>query len=517
MSKRIVLSSRYIYDGIKNEPYNGTVVIEGNQIIDLYEGAYQEDQSYSEETTYINLENQLICPGFVDTHTFFTGYALAYIGYDFSDVNSVQECMTKAKHFSMTNNAYLLGHGLPTNLVDNNNLKELLDEVYPNTCVVLFSKDGRTALVNEKASELFGFQSGPCKPEQYYKLMPIYLSNKKMIAPIFDKYMKELNAKGITAIKEMGFDSFYGFLEILEEKEKRDELTLRVAFMSQPQGKPMNLDFAREAKDKYKSNFLKFSGFNRMIDGTIANMEGHVKQNYQGSITNCKKNIDYDAITQEVMSADEAGFRYTLHAQGDMAVCKALDIFDKCLKEGERCSLRHGITDLEFTDPIDLERMGRLGVIAEIYPQVMSLDSRETTVNTIDYTIGKERRINYWNRRKMAESSVLISCATDLPLMFPDIPTSILHSSLGYFSFEEVAKEEPFNKQNLLSVKEVLDAWSYGGQYNLGNEEILGTLEIGKLADIAILSENIFDISASDLKNVKAVMTICNGRIVHSI
>lgn len=155
--------------------------------------------------------------------------------------------------------------------------------------------------------------------------------------------------------------------------------------------------------------------------------------------------------------------------------------------------------------------MGKLGVIAEIYPQIQSLSDRESKLEMIENKIGKKRGQYYWNRRKMADSDVVITCATDLPLLIDDIPESIYHAVGGFFE----NGGEPFNVQNTLTVDEVLNAWTKGGAYNLYQEEFLGTLEIGKLADIAVLSENIYITPLEDVKDVEVCLTIVNGKIVY--
>lgn len=122
-----------------------------------------------------------------------------------------------------------------------------------------------------------------------------------------------------------------------------------------------------------------------------------------------------------------------------------------------------------------------------------------------------ERGKYYWNRRKMADSGVLLSCGTDLPLLIDDIPQSVYHAVGGYFP----EGGEPFNKQNMLTVPELMTAWTRGGAYNLGQEKELGTLEAGKKADIAVLSGNIFTIPVEDARSLAVVLTMVGGKIVY--
>lgn len=173
---------------------------------------------------------------------------------------------------------------------------------------------------------------------------------------------------------------------------------------------------------------------------------------------------------------------------------------------------RHSITDLEFSDPADLERMGKLGAIAEIYPQIQSIADRAGKLDMIQEKIGPDRGRYYWNRRKMADSGVLLSCGTDLPLLIDDIPQSVYHAVGSCFP----EGGEPFNPQNMLTREEALTAWTRGGAYDLYQEDELGTLEAGKKADIAVLSGDIFAVPMEQVRSLTVDLTLMNGKVVHS-
>ena len=190
-----------------------------------------------------------------------------------------------------------------------------------------------------------------------------------------------------------------------------------------------------------------------------------------------------------------------------------LDIYETCRRDGNgRLVNRHAITDLEFSDPADLERMGCLGAVAEVYPQIQSIADRAGKLAMIEEKIGMDRGKYYWNRRKMADSGVTLSCGTDLPLLIDDIPQSVYHAVGGYFP----EGGQPFNSQNMLTVAELLTAWTRGGAYDLLRENELGTLEPGKKADIAVLSGNIFATPMEQVRELKVDLTLVDGKIVHS-
>ncbi|GHU80419.1 hypothetical protein FACS189468_0190 [Spirochaetia bacterium] len=358
-----------------------------------------------------------------------------------------------------------------------------------------------------------GDPAGASSDEELLAKAKVYLADRNFIIPAFKDYVKMMNSRGITTVKEMAFDDFSGFAPLAEELEKNGGLNLRVHFMSQPSNGRFDIPLGRRLRDQYHSAFLSFSGFNRMTDGSISRRCGDLKKPYADKPgVYCEEKINYAEIEKDTLAVDKEGFRVSLHAQGDGAVAKVLDIFARCRQQAGRLLMRHAITDLELTDPADLARMGKLGASAEIYPQIPSLYKRQEKLESIHTIIGAERGKNYWNRRCMADNKVVISCGTDLPLLYDDIPESIYHSVGGFFA----DGGEPFNPGNTLTVDEVLRAWTSGGAWNLGIEKQQGTLSEGSLADIAVLDSTVFETPMESVRASKVCLTMVNGKVVYS-
>lgn len=507
-----LLCSDYIFTATDAEPFQGFVAVKGNQIMKVEHGTNFENL-IDAHTTVLNLKEKLVTPGFIDVHTFFTGFSIFHIGTDLSKVKTETECLDciAAEAKQKEQNKTIFGHGWKPEQFPANGFEDKLTAIYPEQCVVLFSADRGSCLLNKKAKEKFGFTTECCYPEAYHKIMPEYLNDRVFIEPEFKRYMGMMNRRGVTTVKEMGFDDFYGFDDFLKEKEDKKELTLRTFFMSQPVGERINLEHGKKMREKFQGDFVRFSGYNCMTDGTVASGRADLLQPYEGTNTHCGMEIDYDLIEKEVQMADENGFRYSLHAQGDGAVHKVMQIFDACKKENGKLVNRHAVTDMEFTNPLDLQKMGEMGVIGEIYFQIMSFDAGDEVKASIKKMIGEERGKYFWNRRCMQNAGMVLSGATDLPLMITDIPEAIYHSCGGYFP----DKEETFNTQNTITISEILKAWTYGGAYNIGMEEKLGTLEEGKLADITVLNRNVFAVPMREMRDVKVELTMSDGKIVY--
>ena len=188
-----------------------------------------------------------------------------------------------------------------------------------------------------------------------------------------------------------------------------------------------------------------------------------------------------------------------------------MNIFEKCKKENGILKNRHGITDIELAEEEDIKRMAQLPVFGEIYAQVYSLDTYEGWVDAYREVIG-ERQKRYMDFRKLADNGVRLCGATDLPMVIPDIPEAIYYGC-GNYGCDEGKR---INPENALTVSEMLDAWTINSQYAMEREEILGTLEAGKRADIVIFDKDLFSIPVEKIREAKVRRTLVNGKEVYS-
>ena len=508
----ILLNSNCIFTSTGEAPFAGHVAVSGSRIAAVGKGPAPAGL-IGPETRIYDLGDATVSAGYTDSHCFFTGYSLGYVGVDVSSAKSCEEIISLAKVYAETIPADqpLLGRGWDETSIHPEGTAAL-DEAFGDRPVVLIAACGETCWMNQAAIDTFQFTPDRCWSESYWRMLRCVMQDHEYIVPRFKEYMKMMNSRGVTSVKEMGFDDYYGFTEILEQLEKAGELTIRVNFMSQPVGYPTNLEYGRAMREKFQGDFVRFSGYNQMTDGSISQLCGELKKPYHCADTLCAQEIDWDLLARDTRAVDAEGFRFSLHAQGDGAIGKVLDIYETCRRdENGRMVNRHCITDLEFSDPADLERMSRMGVIAEVYPQIQSIADRAGKVVMIEEKIGMERGRYYWNRRKMIDSGVSVCCATDLPLVIDNIPESMYHAVGGYFP----EGGEPFNAQNMISREELLTAWTKGGAYTMYQEDALGTLEVGKKADIAVLSGNIFTEPMETIRNLSVILTLVDGKIVH--
>lgn len=505
----MILLSKTIFTGTSMEPMDGFVAIEGNKIKAV--GTREESRAWIEkDSEVIDLGDKTVTAGFTDCHTFFTGYVLCSLGVDFSKVKTDKKAVEvlRAEETRLGKGVPLFGHCFQSGSYEETE-KGLLDSAFPDTPVVVFTFDRDTCLMNEAARKKYQFGPEKCYAEMIYRMMPDYLSRPDTEERFVD-YIKMLNERGITTIKEMTFDTSYGVTDIYERLEKENRLNMRISFMSQPVGEGINILHGKAMRERFTGEFVKFTGYNRMTDRSIASGMAELLEPYASTGVLCDVPVEWDLITRETLEADKNDFRYSLHCQGDGAIRHTVELFDKCQKVNGKLKNRHAITDLEYSNPADLEKFGEIGGIAEVYAQIQSFDTKESVEVLWQQQLGGDRGKNYWNRRKMWDSGICVTCGTDLPLLIPDIPEAIFCSCGG-----RMADGTVVNKENMLTISEMLLAWTRNGQYNCYNEERLGTLEAGKLADIAVIDTNVFTASMEEIKNAKVCLTISDGRLVY--
>lgn len=502
-----IISSEHVFDSVSDTTYPGYVCVKGRNIVKVGKGKPdQKDLEQAEKV--IQFQDELIMPGMIDTHTFFTGYAIFHVGVDLSEVHTSEQAKKAIENYKKTKKtSIILGHGWDPEKWNKEEGERFLEETYSDLPVILFAADRGSCIMNTVAKNIYKFDSESCYPESYHRIMREYLNDRTFIDDELAAYTNMMNGRGVTTVKEMGFDDFYGFTDVLKEKE--EDLNIRFFFMSQPVGQPMNLEYAKAMREKFTGDKVRFSGFNRMTDGTIAAKKGCLKEPYENEKFNCAIEIDWDEIERDVLAADKEGFRWSLHCQGNQAVEKAADIFSKCEKRNEKLKNRHALTDMEYSDAVDIQKLGEMGACAELYFQIMSLDPGNVILENIKNTIGEERGKNYWNRAKMLQSGMTLCGATDLPLMLTSIQESIYYSCFG-----KLEGGKTFQVENTISIPAMLKAWTIGGATNLSMENKLGTLESGKLADITVFDRDFTELDAEACRGVKNIMTMMDGKIV---
>ncbi len=240
MSDRLtVLTSKSVFTGTGDLPFEGFVAVRGNRIEAV--GTKCEVASYlTQADEVVDLGDRTVMPGLIDVHTFYTGWALRTLGSDLSGIADAKEAVSLLRAWKEDHPdcAAAFGHSLPETLAsdaENANTAAVFDDCFGDIPVVCFTPGAETCVLNAAASARYGFTPQACYAEKIWRMMSDFLALPEVRAGYSD-YMSMLNERGVTAIKEMAFDDYYGFADEMARREESGELTVRVSMMSQPVG-----------------------------------------------------------------------------------------------------------------------------------------------------------------------------------------------------------------------------------------------------------------------------------------
>jgi len=209
----------------------------------------------------------------------------------------------------------------------------------------------------------------------------------------------------------------------------------------------------------------------------------------------------------EVRGADAAGIQLAVHAIGDRANAEMLDIFERVGGENS-AARRFRIEHAQHVRPQDFARFGKLGVIASMQPYHAIDDGRWA-----EKRIGHERAVSSYAWRSMLEAGAHLAFGTDWPVA-PLNPLLGIYAAVTRATLDGKHPEGWFPEQKL-SLEEALGAYTAGSAYAAFAEKDKGMLAPGKLADIIVLSDDLFSIPPEKIKDARVVLTLVGGRVVY--
>jgi predicted amidohydrolase YtcJ len=213
----------------------------------------------------------------------------------------------------------------------------------------------------------------------------------------------------------------------------------------------------------------------------------------------------------------DLGFQMHFHAIGDRAVSTALDALAK-LPAGLRASGRHQIAHLQFISPPDLERFARLGVIANFQPLWACKDEQNDQL-TVPF-VGAERATWQYRIGSALRLGTRIAFGSDWPVSSAD-PLQEIHVAVNRMLSVRLGEPGsvettiPLLPAEAIGVDAAIEAFTQGVAYVNHEEDVAGTLELGKLADIAVLTQDIYTMPRITIGSGSVALTIASGQVVH--
>lgn len=535
MNADIVLKSNAVFDSIKDIPFDGFIAIKGNKIIGV--GESKDANSFiGSDTKIYEFKDKLVMAGFHDSHTHLLMAGMFKTYVNLLNARSEEEAVQMVKKSvdeSQNKEGWIIGFSWYHVFWDNRTLptKKSLDKYFKDRPVFLVNAEAHGAWVNSKALELAGItndtpnpfggeiardENGEATGFLYESATGLVGKHALVFKPEQEKvlikaFMDGAAEYGITSINDVQpyFHGNMGDLGVYSMMDKNNELSIRIHTAPDLLG---DLDQVEEWREKYRSDKLRVEMLKQFLDGVSTTHTALVQEEYADDPGNFGISLnDTEAIKNAVPEAHRRGFSVKLHSCGDKSAKMGLDYYEDAIKMYGKNNCRHAIEHIEMIKEEDIPRFGELGIVPSVQPEHIAL-TQIFSENPYPITLGKERADKTWPLKSLYDSAGFLAIGSDCPVVdnnpFLEIYRAVtrLHN--------DGKPEGGWNPTEKLSLYEVLRSYTYGSAYGVCREDELGTLEVGKFADIVVLDKNLFALDPSEILDCKVKMTIMDGNIV---
>lgn len=536
MKADFILLSNNIFTSRNKKIIDGGIVISNDIIISI--DKKEKILNYIDKDTQIyDFADQMIVPGFIDAHIHYLVSALWKKGRIlFIDGESEKECVeitselskgTKKNQWIITQGWYLpkwKPNVLPT--------KASLDKVFSDQPVCMQSADGHTLWLNSEGLRRLKLNkdSIPPKGGDYerdetgeltgvlYEAAALAATGiimefeKEILKEAFINFQNHMAMHGVTTVCDMSMMSTDGEDQIKDKlyKELLNEGKLKTRINLYPTI-TKNISRPLKMQEAYKDNILRFGGVKQFFDGVSSTHTAYLREPYLNSYFegDCgTTTVELEEMKKLIFSAVERNMQIRIHTIGDLAIHKALDYFQDAYELYGIPKHKNTLEHLEEIYVEDIQRLKDLNIVASVQPGHVILD-----MDNVENDMGKERVKHMWAFREMLDSGVTIAFGTDSPII-DTIPMLTIYYAVSRKDLEGYP-DGGWQSHQKVSVEEAIIAHTYGSAVACGMENVIGTLEVGKKADIVVLQSDITKLEEERIPDVEVIMTMMNGKIVY--
>ena len=496
-------------------------------------------------TRVVDLAGKMLLPGFVEGHIHPVAGAVATRGVDLQyDTREEMLEALRAYRTKLGKADIVRGFGWRYNAFPPTGpRKEDLDQIWPDTPVFLVGIDGHSAWVNSKTLEIAKitkatkdplpgysyFERDPASreptgylvepPAMFQVLNAVSPFTTRYIAESLEQWLPKASAAGITSVFDAGLlvlpeETGYELYQDLERKGKLPFRVVGSTYHNNPAIDPVPI--AKALRRRFHSELVQASVLKLNIDGGEAQRTAALLAPYSDDpSTSGETLVPPDQFKDIIRRADRDGFNIHIHSYGDRANRLSLDAFEAAIKVNPPRDRRHTLAHLIFVSPDDLPRFAKLGVTAQF--------SAQWSVGDAYWHSVMRPRVGARAEQAFRTGSILrhganISLGTDWP-------------AAGYYStykpldaIEIATTRRELNKPDQpalvplderISLEEAIRAATMGPAYQLGLDQKVGSIEVGKLADLIVLEKNLFEVAPHEIHDTKVLMTVMNGQVRH--
>jgi len=494
----LVLFNGVVYTADPINPEATALVITGNKITAVCEQNSEVGKYIRDKTRSIDLAGKFVTPGIIDGHVHFNSAGALIIDANLMTVSDKQGLRKEVNRVVDNNPCFLCRHDFKEWLANTAALKAsgLNEEIIEGMEV---GEDGEPTGIIFRPSPAFDRMVKAQKPKSHKRLLD---ENRAAL--------QALREAGIVEVHDIARpDQTERFIELQENGELTCRVWLRPDLSRGAELKDKGLTMGLHPKTKKKDAWLRYGAlFFEPYDDQPDNY-GHWRRHTSDDPEYKTGNMEkmYNLIKVGL----EAGFVPNVHAIGTRGVAEMLDLYERLKKEGiDLKGFR--VIHAQVIRPQDFPRFKALNVIAEVNPYHLSDDMR-----WMEERIGHERCKGAYAFKSLLDSGAMLSFGSDWPgtsaALYHMHPKYLIYAAVARKTVKGTPKGGWFPKQRI-SVKEAIKAYTINNAYAAFEDDIRGSLVVGKLADITVFDRNLLKIPRDEILKTNVVYTIIDGKIV---
>lgn len=538
----MVLTNGKIYTMDSERSWASSAAISNGVILAV--GSDEELSQYiGSATNVVDLKNKMVLPSFQDVHVHPMSGGFAYTSCALFELETLAEVLSKISECvkNKPNSEYIQGSGWDWGafIGEASPDKRLLDKIDSTRPLIFGDADGHTLWLNSAALAFAGINRDTVDPEGgeigcdaltgelngllregpamalIEQRMPAHTLAEQEAALIYAQ--RYLNGLGVTAIQDANVgvsdSGANNSLPAYKSLQDKGELNLRVvaAMFWEPEGGLAQIDDMIRARETYNHDRLHVSSIKFWADGILETHTAKLLRPYSDKgDTSGLLMIPESEIMAAVPLLDAENFQVHIHAIGDATVRYALDAFEKARKINGVRDSRHLTAHTQLVNPADVERFAKLGAIATFSPYWAYLDEYVKTINPPQ--IGEVRMNQMYPMRDIIDSGAKIafgsdwSVSTASPLL--GIETAVSRKD------PHITTDLVFIPEQRITLDEAIAGYTINAAFVNFLDKKTGSIEVGKYADLVVLSENLFDIKVEDISAVEVTATLLEGKLI---
>lgn len=485
----------------------------------------QDDILNSYESSHtIDLDGKTVYPGFIDAHTHFFRYGEGLRVVDLVGAKSFDEVLLRVENYAKSHpdEEWILGSGWDQNLWEGQEFpsREELDELISERPVLLTRIDGHAALANQKALSIGGVNAST-------KMLggSVIVKNGKTTGVLIDNAIDLVSEKipqtseeqarqallaaqencfavGLTSVVDAGLDK--KTIQLYEKMHQDSSLKMRIYAMVAPS--PENMEYFFD-KGPYQNDHLTVRSFKVYGDGALGSRGAALLKPYSDKPDETgfllSKIEDFENLANQF---HEHGFQMNTHCIGDSANRVLLDIYAKVLKG--KNDLRWRIEHAQVVNPEDVPKFAEFSIIPSVQPTHATSD-----MYWAEQRLGPERVKHAYIYKELLDQNDMIALGSDFPVEFIN-PIYGFHAAVARKD-QNNWPDEGFQTENKLTREEALKGMTIWAAYANFEEDLKGSIEPGKLADLVIMENDLMLEKSENLRDLPIWSTIVGGETVY--